>query len=371
MSFVKDFIKESFTPPTPKSSLNCNSKELNRIEFLDLAKGICIILVVLHHICLWSDNDMYQIPNSVALLMPLFFVLSGFFFKNLCGFWTFLIKKINNIVVPFLFWLIISDLWSVWGSLRANQYQSAVDFTIVRFIKDPLSDPLYSNGALWFLMCLFITNLLFYIIYLKDSKKICFFVLCFAIVGYLLYRADIRLPLWSRTALVALPFFFLGHWCKGMSYLILRLSTKKSLILGIGFIIVSYIIYYVFDNPCIYMRDCSFQGLLVMAYLNSFSYVMGILFLCKTINWLPIVSYFGRYSIVVLCVHGPLLRLPQIIKRHMSYEVTFWEFTVIILLICWFSIPICKRFLPYFVAQKPLFKIPSEKTCQSTASTAH
>lgn len=51
--------------------------EIKRIDFIDLAKGICIILVVIGH-CGVSK----YIPGYEIVRMPLYFVLSGLFFKN-------------------------------------------------------------------------------------------------------------------------------------------------------------------------------------------------------------------------------------------------------------------------------------------------
>lgn len=66
-----DFLKENFTGPA-RLSKAADSK--HRIEFIDLAKGICIILVVMVH----SDLP-FSVPNFQALRMPLYFVLSGLF----------------------------------------------------------------------------------------------------------------------------------------------------------------------------------------------------------------------------------------------------------------------------------------------------
>lgn len=48
-----------------------------RIEFIDLAKGICIILVVLLHIV-----PSANIPELRFIRIPLYFILSGLFFLN-------------------------------------------------------------------------------------------------------------------------------------------------------------------------------------------------------------------------------------------------------------------------------------------------
>ena len=46
-----------------------------RIEFIDLAKGICILLVVMIHV-----GVPEYIPGLYAAKVPIFFLLSGLFF---------------------------------------------------------------------------------------------------------------------------------------------------------------------------------------------------------------------------------------------------------------------------------------------------
>ena len=59
-----------------------------RIDFVDLAKGCCIILVVIGH-CGVSKN----IPGYEIVRMPLYFILSGLFFKDYGGFSILHLKK--------------------------------------------------------------------------------------------------------------------------------------------------------------------------------------------------------------------------------------------------------------------------------------
>lgn len=287
--------------------------------------------------------------------MPLYFVLSGFFFKAYEP-KLFFTKKINNIVIPFLFWLIVSDI------LRILCFSVKVDWTIVQFMKDPLCRVIKCNGPLWFLVCLFTTNIMFYIINstLKDNKVKCLVILFSASIGYWLFMHNIQFPLWIDSSLTALPFFFLGYCCKDMACLRTEYPMKKSLFLGVGLILISYSIYYTFDYAHIGdIRLNSFCGSPFFSYLNSMSFVIGVLLLCKVVKWLPVISYMGRYSIVLLCVHGLFLSLfGGKIKEYL--EVTIWGYATIILIMCWLAIPVCKTLLPYFVAQKPLFKLPSE-----------
>ena len=72
-----------------------------RIEYIDLAKGICIMLVVLLHVFGDMSGTVIKIMNLFR--MPLYFVLSGLFFKQYEGFYSFLKKKTNKLLIPFLF----------------------------------------------------------------------------------------------------------------------------------------------------------------------------------------------------------------------------------------------------------------------------
>lgn len=69
-----------------------------RIEFIDLAKGVCMIAIVLGH-CGIGING--------ATTLPLYLMISGMFFKKYDGTRTFLIKKANGILIPFIFFYLI------------------------------------------------------------------------------------------------------------------------------------------------------------------------------------------------------------------------------------------------------------------------
>lgn len=74
-----------------------------RIEFVDLAKGICISLVVLFHVFGDLSGDVIQLMNLFR--MPLYFVLSGLFFKTYDGLIPFIKKKTNKLLITFFFLL--------------------------------------------------------------------------------------------------------------------------------------------------------------------------------------------------------------------------------------------------------------------------
>ena len=76
-----------------------------RIEYIDLAKGFCIILVVLFHCDIYFYHIGYEFNTMVGntFRMPLYYFLSGLFFKPYNGFFNFAIRKANKLLIPFLF----------------------------------------------------------------------------------------------------------------------------------------------------------------------------------------------------------------------------------------------------------------------------
>jgi len=71
-----------------------------RVQYIDIAKGIGIVLVVMGH------NDFALIsPFAHKLIysfhMPMFFFMSGMFFRPEVPFWSFLWNRFNRVLKPF------------------------------------------------------------------------------------------------------------------------------------------------------------------------------------------------------------------------------------------------------------------------------
>lgn len=78
---------------------------LKRIEYIDLMKGICIILIILLHS---SVGFHYDYINDMLknMRIPLYFCLSGLFFKEYNGFCDFVVRKFNKLIIPYIFFRI-------------------------------------------------------------------------------------------------------------------------------------------------------------------------------------------------------------------------------------------------------------------------
>jgi polysaccharide biosynthesis protein PslL len=124
-----------------------------RIEYLDIAKGIGILLVVLGH------NDFEVISPFVQRMiysfhMPLFFFLSGYFINASVPFFDFFKKRFNALMKPFFFTIFLIYFTSV------SFEKMGFNMAITRIVKS-----LYGSGhyldwvQLWFLPHLFAVSL--------------------------------------------------------------------------------------------------------------------------------------------------------------------------------------------------------------------
>ena len=98
---------------------------------------------------------------------------------------------------------------------------------------------------------------------------------------------------------------------------------------------------------------------------------LGVLLLSRVVKWLPVISYIGRYSIIVLCTHMGVLELitatlnllPD--SKGNSFWQTLWannavqSWIVLALTIggCMFFCWLLSRYLPWFTAQKDLVRL--------------
>ena len=79
-----------------------------RDVYVDIVKGWGIILVI------WGHSSLFMFDEIYAFHMPLFFFLSGCFFSTKLDFIDFTKKKFRQLIVPYIFFLILSCIIGVY-----------------------------------------------------------------------------------------------------------------------------------------------------------------------------------------------------------------------------------------------------------------
>lgn len=339
-TFIKSFIRDNFIQQ--EEIIDATRK---RIKFIDLAKGVCILLVVIYHT---EVINCHNIPGLKALRMPLYFVLSGLFFKLYDGYGSLFFKKFNKIFVPFLFFYFAG--WALHNLLA-----------IAPWMETPYSMPLFALfteriGPIWFLECLFITTMLFggiCTLFKNESMRLTAVILC-GIFGYILSIHDVYLPCQTDVAFTAMPFFYLGYALKKAPILYPTKYDKFDAPAGLFLIIIGIALYYLFDKPSIEFWNNTIEGNLFVNYLLSILFVIGTLLICKAIKWMPVISYIGRFSIMILIMHELILNFMKSFAPYLrGYGINYIYF-IAVFFGSWLCIPVLRKYLPQFTAQKDL-----------------
>lgn len=262
-----------------------------RITWLDNLRAIGIFMVILGHMNL--DNYVWQYLHSIA--MPIFFFVSGYLFnqRNCGSFRQFFWKKCRTIIVPYLFFAILSFMFwfLVVRSLSISGKALSID-PFKAFIgvfygvgsgvwKNPL------NTALWFFPCLFVVEILYYWV-----RGRWYLLPVFALLGYWAGELPFRLPLGSDAALTGIVFFGVGQSYKD-TWLRYRYIP----------ILITFHLVFCFLNNRTDMNSLMY-GNVFYYYISALSGVLLYSFLCKRLRPAGILSYIGSNTFIIIGMQG-------------------------------------------------------------------
>lgn len=130
----------------------------DRVEWVDYAKGWCILLVVMMHSTLGLEQALGAdgwlgafVAWARPFRMPDFFLIAGLFlYRTIDRDWpVFLDRKVLHFVYFYALWLVIQCLFKCWGSFEDGLAGAALGFA--GHLATALYEPL---GTLWFIYLL-------------------------------------------------------------------------------------------------------------------------------------------------------------------------------------------------------------------------
>jgi len=290
----------------------------NRIQYIDIARGIGILLVVLGH------NDfallspfVYQVIYSFH--MPLFFFLSGFFVNPSLPFFEYFKKRFHSVLKPYLFTIFLIYLASV--SFEKMSFNTA----IVRIVKSLYGTGYYLDWIqLWFLPHLFVVSLYTY-----------FFIM---IVGRFRNRW-VRWGILLATLAISIPFLHVFYPFSisvfGKDYELFGLPFSLDLIFLSGFFFLlgnelkqvtseetfdhffllisagaGLILLNIFFRSQVNLNTRTYESFMI----NTSEAILGILFVLalsrqierRTQKLSALLKYLGQISLIILLFHVPI-----------------------------------------------------------------
>lgn len=208
-----------------KASGNVSKPAAGRLRFVDIAKGISIICIILGHL------GIHNITRVVFTFhVPIFFLITGYFVSRKEGVRDFAMKKARTLLVPYFVTSLVMIAVAAGLGLR--------DGGVLHNVKEWTYAALYASGgrydkpfyikeigAIWFLWasfwgCLFLRAAL----ELEARQRIAMIAALFAFGYY--SRALCWFPLSVQAGACAAAFMYLGHLFRVEEGVLRGLSTE-------------------------------------------------------------------------------------------------------------------------------------------------
>lgn len=288
-------------------------KTSTRYEFIDIAKGIGMISIILGHM---NFHDMSENNPFVVYVfqyhVPLFFFISGLFLSHKRSWRRTVAKKAQGLLLPYLVTVIavlvtLLLFWLVWATISPpSTFSSLKEFLLsavwgAGYVNQLMPEGVRAIGAIWFLEALFVAFIEVYIITGVVQGFLPGLLITLSLAGASLYLKYICFP----------PFNILQGFCGGLYVYCGYVYRKKY---GLKFTSNVYLILLataitllaIYRNEYVNLvgPDC-YSGI---ALLSSFSSVYLVILLSikladNTSTLARILEFFGRNSLCILCIH--------------------------------------------------------------------
>ena len=334
-----------------------------RVPWLDAAKGIGIVFVVMGHI----TAEPLLARFIFSFHMPLFFFLSGI----ACNFSRqeqFIQRRARSLLVPYFSFCLLSFLY--WFILehhfRPAAYSPASAFLNIFFAQ---GGKYIFNSVMWFLPCLFVVEVCFYAVRkkIRPQTATALFVLACAVAGFALsgsepfprsFRLPVRLPWMLDTAMIGIFFYALGAMLGRRSATTRERPGYALAAVSLGAFALCLVLTELFPS-----RTDLAEFILPNPILFGIGSCSGIAATTAAAKYVPTpwLQALGRMSLSIMCLHEPvkrvLLKTAEMVSGIGVAElrasvVTSIIMTAVTLLACIPFVLCIRRFFPWLAGQK-------------------
>ena len=292
-----------------------------RFEYLDIARGLGILLVVWGHIAThWTGSLAYTFH------MPLFFIISGMLFNpdRHSNFKSFFIKRSKRLLIPYAIYSVAT--WLIWVCFNIATGKTVGNYwypLLQTIVAQGSGQFFWHNSPLWFIPCLLAVEIMYYFMARKKDWIILFISFLIAglniVLEHLFNDEYLLLLPWNLdAAMMALPFY-------STSNIIMRHITHQQIngwischkILSAFFVIASFTTLALslkwFNSPSMghsyYGNEWvfhirAFLGSASLIVLSAFITFMDVSTLFAKLN--QFFKWVGKVSLDVMCTHVPI-----------------------------------------------------------------
>lgn len=274
-----------------------------------MVKGIAILLVIIGHT---AKGFGLLIPVISSFHMPLFFIVSGYFYKEK-NFFDLLKRDSKSLLLPYLLVSVLFIIYGIVTGIWQHNPDKAV-FWIDAFLKAGKDE--CAIGPLWFLLAMFWCRL-FYNLLFRLVKKIT--------INPAIYMVFISYPILLITTFTpphsqSINYLCIMHGMTGMFYFSLGylakeyrqrfvLPKKNHCFVLLAFFTACFSIAHSLGTSLIFFKHYAVYTVLASVSSTYLIYKFCQKFRPENKN---ILVWYGRLSLVVFCMHTIIFRIVPI-----------------------------------------------------------
>lgn len=316
-----------------------------RLAYIDIAKGILILFLLMGHALLFIRNEgiddsfingfqKLRLYLWTPYYMPAFFVITGFCSNFNKPFSTFLWQNFKTLKIP----AIIFGLFLAVVTMMSHHTLS------VHRVLHHLSFCVFESG-LWFLDALFVAKILFWSILRINSKKwfVLFACISFFLIGFVLYKNNLPSKDYGNVshALMLTMFLLVGQQLRTIQYP----NIKGTIVWGVIYLFAIIVIMFMGIKIPFITNKISLSWLQIIPFfflsISGSCFIISFCELFKTNAWL---EFIGRNSLVFYMFNTFALNISvKLLSKYMtSHLLTVAMYLIVMVLTCTILVIITK-----------------------------
>ena len=311
----------------------------HRDNFIDVAKGIGIMLIVSIHTEVFG---VMGYPLSF-IAVPVFFLMSGFYDRSERGLGQWFPKSLRTLILPAVIWILIATAYIKLLGYVKDRSWGENPFSLYSMTGD--------NGPAWFLFALLYTKVLTWgLIKLKIPK----FVLWGGslLIGYA--GMNINMPLLFDEGCAALPLYVTGK----LAYPYLRKIMENKGLLVAGIIALCLYLWHLVSFMIVPQSNGNFSPYYLVALGLMLLCFVPFLFISEKLQSQKWLVSLGQHSLGIMLLHAPMCHTAAVILNRV-FEPTslYWIVSFLIAYVCivfvsYWGTVLIERYIPIMLGKK-------------------
>lgn len=311
----------------------------HRDNFIDVAKGIGIMLIVSIHTEVFG---VMGYPLSF-IAVPVFFLMSGFYDRSERGLGQWFPKSLRTLILPAVIWILIATAYIKLLGYVKDRSWGENPFSLYSMTGD--------NGPAWFLFALLYTKVLTWgLIKLKIPK----FVLWGSslLIGYA--GMNINMPFLFDEGCAALPLYVTGK----LAYPYLRKIMENKGLLVAGIIALCLYLWHLVSFMIVPQSNGNFSPHYLAALGLMLLCFIPFLFISEKLQNQKWLVSIGQHSLGIMLLHAPMCHTAAVILNRVFEPASlYWIVSFLIAYVCIVFVSyrgtvLIERYIPIMLGKK-------------------